>query len=429
MRYQKMKKLKQDRALLVGLNFNNETNTEYYLNELEKLAEAVGIKTVDKIIQNAKSISPKFYIGSGKVLEIKHMIDILDISVVIFDDPLSPAQLNNLEKTLDVQVIDRSFLILSIFAERARSKASVLEVSLAQKLYMLPRLTGITNALSRQGGGTYNAKGPGETKLELDRRRILNDISKIKTELEKIRAEKATAKKQRLKNKIPIVALVGYTNVGKSSLMNSLSRILDYKHEGVFEEDMLFATLETKTRRLQKNNQPPFILIDTVGFVSKLPHELIASFESTLSDVLDSDLILHVADGAYFNQAHIDTTKMILQNIGASDIDRILVLTKKEISPYTPHINEDFIFVSNRTNENLDTLIDAIYGHIFIDMRLYLLKIPFNESSLITNLKNNHKILETSYDEDGTNLKVILPIEVAKKYQKYQIKKDQKLIN
>jgi len=424
-----MKKLKQDRALLVGLNFNNETNTEYYLNELEKLAEAVGIKTVDKIIQNAKSISPKFYIGSGKVLEIKHMIDILDISVVIFDDPLSPAQLNNLEKTLDVQVIDRSFLILSIFAERARSKASVLEVSLAQKLYMLPRLTGITNALSRQGGGTYNAKGPGETKLELDRRRILNDISKIKTELEKIRAEKATAKKQRLKNKIPIVALVGYTNVGKSSLMNSLSRILDYKDEDVFEEDMLFATLETKTRRLQKNNQPPFILIDTVGFVSKLPHELIASFESTLSDVLDSDLILHVADGAYFNQAHIDTTKMILQNIGASDIDRILVLTKKEISPYTPHINEDFIFVSNRTNENLDTLIDAIYGHIYKDMRLYLLKIPFNESSLITNLKNNHKILETSYDEDGTNLKVILPIEVAKKYQKYQIKKDQKLMN
>lgn len=424
-----MKKLNQDRALLVGLNFNNETNTEYYLNELEKLAEAVGIKTVDKIIQNAKSISPKFYIGSGKVLEIKHMIDILDISVVIFDDPLSPAQLNNLEKTLDVQVIDRSFLILSIFAERARSKASVLEVSLAQKLYMLPRLTGITNALSRQGGGTYNAKGPGETKLELDRRRILNDISKIKTELEKIRAEKATAKKQRLKNKIPIVALVGYTNVGKSSLMNSLSRILDYKDEDVFEEDMLFATLETKTRRLQKNNQPPFILIDTVGFVSKLPHELIASFESTLSDVLDSDLILHVADGAYFNQAHIDTTKMILQNIGASDIDRILVLTKKEISPYTPHINEDFIFVSNRTNENLDALIDAIYGHIYKDMRLYLLKIPFNESSLITNLKNNHKILETSYDEDGTNLKVILPIEVAKKYQKYQIKKDQKLIN
>ena len=424
-----MKKLKQDRALLVGLNFNNETNTEYYLNELEKLAEAVGIKTVDKIIQNAKSISPKFYIGSGKVLEIKHMIDILDISVVIFDDPLSPAQLNNLEKTLDVQVIDRSFLILSIFAGRARSKASVLEVSLAQKLYMLPRLTGITNALSRQGGGTYNAKGPGETKLELDRRRILNDISKIKTELEKIRAEKATAKKQRLKNKIPIVALVGYTNVGKSSLMNSLSRILDYKDEDVFEEDMLFATLETKTRRLQKNNQPPFILIDTVGFVSKLPHELIASFESTLSDVLDSDLILHVADGAYFNQAHIDTTKMILQNIGASDIDRILVLTKKEISPYTPHINEDFIFVSNRTNENLDTLIDAIYGHIYKDMRLYLLKIPFNESSLITNLKNNHKILETSYDEDGTNLKVILPIEVARKYQKYQIKNDQKLIN
>jgi GTP-binding protein HflX len=248
-----------DQAILVGLSYRNDfEETKRSLDELEHLAMAVLIKTKEKVIQNAKTVTPKFYIGSGKVQEIKTMIAVLDVNIIIFDDTLSPAQIKNLEAELDIQVIDRSFLILSIFAERAQSREAVLEVALAQKTYMLPRLIGLGNSLSRQGGGTYNAKGPGETKLELDRRRLLSDITFIKRELEKIHAEKDVSRKLRVKNRLPVVALVGYTNAGKSSLMNSLSLYLHHDSEPVLEKDMLFATIDTKAKKLQKENYPPF---------------------------------------------------------------------------------------------------------------------------------------------------------------------------
>ncbi|HPG43782.1 MAG TPA: GTPase HflX, partial [Acholeplasmataceae bacterium] len=236
-----------DQALLVGLAYKTSVeDTMNSLVELEHLALAVNIQTKDKVIQSAKEITPRTYIGTGKVQEIKQMINVLDITIVIFDDTLSPAQLKNLEKELEVQVIDRSFLILSIFAERAHTKEAVLEVALAQKMYLLPRLIGMTSSLSRQGGGSYNAKGPGETKLELNRRRLAQEITLIRRELEKIKAEKDLSRKQRIKNRIPVVALVGYTNAGKSSLMNSLSKALHHDSDPVFEKDMLFATLDTK---------------------------------------------------------------------------------------------------------------------------------------------------------------------------------------
>lgn len=411
-----------DQALLVGLSYKESTEeTENSLNELEHLALALQIKTKDKIIQNAKAITPKFYIGSGKVAEIKQMIAVLDIDIVIFDDTLSPAQLKNLEKELDIQVIDRSFLILSIFAERAQSKEAVLEVALAQKMYMLPRLVGMSSSLSRQGGGSYNAKGPGETKLEMDRRKLLSEISFIKHELTKIKAEKQISRKQRIKSQIPVVALVGYTNAGKSSLMNSLSSFLNNTSEPVLEKDMLFATLDTKAKRLQKDNYPPFILIDTVGFVNKLPHELIKSFESTLSDVVGADLLLHVADGAYFNHHQIDTTKEVLQIIGADQIERLLVLTKKEIALSKPPIDEDYIYVSNRTKENIDVLVDSIYGHLYKTNRIQLLKIPFDQGQIYSHLKENNTILETRYEEDGTYVKVILTPDQTTIYKDYII--------
>ena len=412
-----------DQALLVGLSYKESTEeTQLSLNELEHLALALQIKTKEMVIQNAKSITPKYYIGSGKVAEIKKMVEVLDIDIVIFDDTLSPAQLKNLEKELEVQVIDRSFLILSIFAERAQSKEAVLEVSLAQKMYLLPRLIGMRNSLSRQGGGSYNAKGPGETKLELDRRRLMNEISVIKHELTKIKAEKQLSRKQRIKSQIPVVALVGYTNAGKSSLMNSLSSYLHNDSEPVLEKDMLFATLDTKAKRLQKENYPPFILIDTVGFINKLPHELIRSFESTLSDVVHADLILHVVDGAYFNHHQIDTTKEVLQEIEADQIERLLVLTKKEIAYSTPPIHEDFIFVSNRTKENIDVLVDTIYGHLYKESRIQILKIPFDQGQIYSHIKERNTILETRYDADGTYVKAILTPEQTTIYKDYIIK-------
>lgn len=412
-----------DQAILVGLSYTETTEeTIQSLNELEHLALALGIQTKEKIIQNAKAITPRYYIGSGKVLEIKKMIEVLDIDIVIFDDTLSPAQIKNLEQALDIQVIDRSFLILSIFAERAQSKEAVLEVSLAQKMYLLPRLVGMGNSLSRQGGGSFNAKGPGETKLELDRRRLTREISFIKGELEKIKAEKDISRKQRIKNQLPVVALVGYTNAGKSSLMNSLSSYLNHHSDPVFEKDMLFATLDTKAKKLQKPNYPPFILVDTVGFVNKLPHELIRSFESTLSDVVSADLLLHVVDGAYFNQLHIDTTKSVLSSLGADHIERLLVLTKKEIAFTTPQIQEDYIFVSNRTKENIDVLVDAIYGHLYKHNRIHVLLIPFDQGQIYSQIKENNTVLQTSYENDGILVKTILTPDQTLLYHKYLVK-------
>ncbi len=412
-----------DQALLVGLAYKQSAEETFQsLLELEALAEALNIKTKDKIVQNAKEITPKFYIGSGKVKEVKTIIDVLDIDIVIFDDTLSPAQIKNLEKELEVQVIDRSFLILSIFSERAQSREAVLEVALAQKMYMLPRLVGLGNSLSRQGGGSYNSKGPGETKLELDRRKIVNEISLIKQELEKIKAEKLVSRKQRVKSQIPVVALVGYTNAGKSSLMNSLSLYLKHDSEPVLEKDMLFATLDTKAKRLQKENFPPFILIDTVGFVNKLPHELVRSFETTLSDVVNADLLLHVVDGAAFNPLQIDTTRRVLAEIGADHIERLLVLTKKEIALIPPQLDEDYIFISNRTKENVDVLVDAIYGHLYKENRIQVLKIPFDQGQLYSRLKENNTILDTKYEADGTYVRVILSPEQTALYQKYIIK-------
>ena len=201
--------------------------------------------------------------------------------------------------------------------------------------------------------------------------------------------------------------------------MNSLSGMLGHDSEKVLEKDMLFATLSTKAKKLQKDNMPPFILIDTVGFVNKLPHELIRSFESTLSDVIHADLLIHVVDGAYFDPMQIDVTKEVLQSIEADEIERLLVLTKKEIAPFYPSIDDDYIFVSNRTKENIDTLIDAIYGHLYKESRIHYLHIPFDDGHIFSQLKDNNTILETRFESDGTYVKTILTPEQVKLYKKY----------
>ena len=411
-----------DQAILVGININqNNIYIQSALDELEALALAAHIQTKDKIVQHAKTISSKYYIGSGKVLEIKKIIEILDVDMVIFDDTLSPSQLSNLEEAFDIQVIDRSFLILSIFAERAQTKQAMLEVSLAQKLYMLPRLKGIGKSLSRQGGGTFNAKGPGETKLELDQRKILNEISQIKKQLSKIEKEQIIASQKRNKAHIPVVALVGYTNAGKSSLMNQLTTYVGQTQEKVFEKDMLFATLDTKARRIQKQNMPPFILIDTVGFIQKLPQELLRSFQTTLKDVLNADLLLHVVDSTSNYTKDIEVTKSILSAIDANQIERLLVLTKKDLA-YKPITQiSDYIQVSNKTTENYDILLQSIYGHLYKDNRLYQLAIPFDKGEIYHDLKTTTTIIDTIYHDNGIYVKVVLSPNMLIKYKSYII--------
>lgn len=413
--------INKDIAILVGLELPNSVyKMEDSLDELKYLASALNIETKDKVIQKLDKVNPRTYVGKGKVLEIKNLIDIHNATIVIFDDPLSPAQINNLEKELDVQVIDRSFLILSIFSERAQSRKSILEVSLAQKQYMLPRLVGLGKTLSRQGGGTYNAKGPGETKLEMDRRKLLKDISNIKNELKEISKEFEVSRKKRLESNIPVVALVGYTNVGKSSLMNTLSNKLSINDDKVFEKDMLFATLDTKVKRLQKENYPPFLLIDTVGFIRKLPKELISSFESTLMDVIDADLLLMVADGSNFKEYQINETLNVLERIGASNIPKVYVFTmldkKKNDQPI---IEEDYSFVSNVTLENIDELITTIYGNIYSNSKIVTLKFTFKESHILDYIKNNSTILNIEYFDNGYIVKTILNENDVLKFNNY----------
>lgn len=415
----------KDKAILVGLELtNSDYSMKESLDELEYLALAVEITTVSKVIQRSNRVYPKYYIGTGKVLEIKNLIDIHEATMVIFDDALSPSQIKNLEHDLDIQVIDRSFLILQIFALRAKSRQSMLEVALAQKEYMLPRLVGLGLSLSRQAGssGSFSAKGPGETKLEMDRRKLQDEITAIKRELKVISKEIDVSRSQRVSTDIPIVSLVGYTNVGKSSLMNSLSLKLTEDNDQVFEKDMLFATLDTKTKRMKKDNYPPFLLIDTVGFIRKLPKELVRSFESTLKDVINADLLLIVADGNNYQDFQISETVKVLNQIGAKEIPRVTVLTKSEIAQERPYLNDDYIFVSNVTKEGIDDLITAIYGHIYLDSKLVVLKIPYQEGKIFDYIKENGTLIDTDYYEDGYLIKAVLPKTLVNKYQNFIIK-------
>lgn len=408
------------RAILVALNYKTDLNlTKISIEELKGLAHANRIKVVDTVIQSSDRIDPRFYIGSGKVNEIKHSIEILNIDVVIFDDTLSPAQIRNLESVLETQIIDRSFLILQIFAERAKTRQAMLEVSLAQKLYLLPRLIGMSKSLSRQGGGSFNAKGPGETKLELDRRKIHEEISQIKAELKEIKKTLEINRKQRIENEIPVVALVGYTNAGKSSLMNYFSKHYAQDKTLVFEENMLFATLDTKAKRIKINNYPPFILIDTVGFISKLPPELINSFESTLSDIQSAQLILHVIDGLNPTELEIQLTQQILKNLGILDTPRVLVVTKRDLRLYPPILKDDYLYVSSKTGEGMEELIQSIFSNIYKDSRIYKFIIPFQDMRIFDEIKNDITVLDMNYVENGLELRALIPQAIVRRIEKY----------
>ncbi len=416
--------LKKDRAILVGFSTTlSHEDMLVSLDELQRLAETLNIETIHKITQHSHAISARIYIGQGKLDMIKELVDKDNIDIVIFDDELSPAQLRNLGNDLDIQVFDRSFLILSIFALRAQSKEAVLEVSLAQKKYMVSRLIGMRNSLSRQGGGSYNAKGPGETKLELDRRKVLEDISFIKSQLDKIRKEKQTSRKQRQQNAIKTVALVGYTNAGKSSLMNAFLRQDASANYQTLEQDLLFSTIDTKAKRIQYQDRKPFVLVDTVGFISKLPTELVASFETTLEDVLHADLILHVLDGTDLNPKYIETTEYVLKKLHADHIKKLYVVTKKDKLYDFPHLPFDYDFVSNQSSDGIGPLLSKITHTLYESYEVFNFKLSFSELSIYHDLKTKYQVLSEVYSEFGLELKVYMDPLLIKPYKRYlQIK-------
>jgi GTP-binding protein HflX len=399
-----------NKAVIVGVNLQDRPDFLYSMEELRNLAEACNVEVVGELTQNLAKINSSHYIGSGKIDELSALVAGVDASTVIFNDELSPSQIRNLESSLEKKVIDRTILILDIFAERAKTREAQLQVEVAQLQYMLPRLVGLRESLGRQGGGGGSGmknKGTGETKLELDRRRIEDRIHALQSELEKLVAQRQVQRKQRQKTGIPVVCLVGYTNAGKSSLMNALlDAFMPESNKQVFAKDMLFATLETSVRNIELPDNKSFLLTDTVGFVSQLPHYLVKAFRSTLEEVAEADLLIQVVD--YSNEEYerlIDVTNSTLKELGADHIPMIFAYNKTDMTsePY-PQVNGDKVYMSVKEGAGLDELVTLTKKRIFQDYVKCEVIIPFAEGRVVAYFNTNANIQETSYEPNGTRL-------------------------
>lgn len=407
------------RVIIVGININNKNNFEESIIELKNLCIACDMEVVGKVEQNLKKINPTFYMGSGKIEELQDLIEKTNAEIIVFNNELSASQIKNIEEEVKCNVIDRTALILDIFANRAKTREAKLQVEVARLQYELPRLIGANENLGRQSGGvgTKN-RGAGETKLELDRRRIEDRIASLNKELEILKYQRNTQKNKRKKSNIPNVALVGYTNAGKSSVMNVLvENFINKEDKKVFEKNMLFATLETYVRNIKLHNNKSFLLYDTVGFVGDLPHNLVKAFRSTLEEVCDADLLVHIIDISnpnYKNQ--IDVTNETLSQIGADNIPMIYVYNKIDLIDLDK-LDNNKILISAKRDIGIDRLIESICEKVFEDYIRFKLKIPYSEGKMISNIMENATILDSEYIEDG----VIFNIECSEKeYVKYK---------
>lgn len=408
------------RAILVGAS--DGTDISYSMQELEGLAEAANVEVLAHMVQNVEKINAGTYIGKGKLLELAEACSSMDADLVIFNDELSGMQLRNIEDAVGVKVIDRTILILDIFASRATSAEGKLQVELAQLSYRMPRLLGFGKSLSRLGGG-IGTRGPGETKLETDRRHIQRRMDEIKSEINDLKGNRAVQRKKREKSEIPVVALVGYTNSGKSSIMNALLSKNDKEEKRVFEENMLFATLDTSQRLISLDDRHSFILIDTVGFVSKLPHSLVSAFKSTLEEAVNADLLVHVVDNSYENKDfYIDVTNSVLKELGAQEKPMIMAFNKCDlVDAGTDSIGygQDIVFISAKTGLGIDELLELIKSKIYADTEVVRLLIPFTKGEVLNAVISKNKPLETDYTADGTRILVELSSQDLNRYKEY----------
>ena len=408
-------------AILAGIQLREDIS--YSMEELAGLAEADGVTVAGQMIQSLERPNTATLIGKGKVEELAELCRNMEADMVIFNDELSGVQLRNLEEALEVRVIDRTILILDIFADRAVSREGKLQVELAQLQYRMPRLTGFGRSLSRLGGG-IGTRGPGEKKLETDRRHIAGRIDDIKAELARIGKTRQVQRSGREKSQIPVVALMGYTNSGKSAIMNRLLQLSEREDKTVSSQNMLFATLDTQHRKITLEQGSEFILIDTVGFVSRLPHSLVEAFKSTLEEVRYADLLVHVVDSSYENRDfYMEVTNKVIEQIGAGDKDQIVAYNKMDIAKSVPLdvSGHEVVYLSAKTGENINVLVEKIREKIFGGRVEMTLLIPYQRGDITSYLCENAQIFSMEYEEEGTLLHGKLEREDALRYGSFAV--------
>ena len=400
----------QERVLLIGVRTGEADDTDGSLDELEELVKTAGALTVGRVIQNREAVHPTTYIGKGKIDEVRALAAETDASGVVCDDELSPVQLRELEDELQMKVMDRTLVILDIFAGRATTSEGKIQVELAQLKYRLTRLTGLGRSLSRLGGG-IGTRGPGEKKLEMDRRLIRDRIAQLNRELKEVKRHREVTRTKREKQSVPVAAIVGYTNAGKSTLLNTLT------DAGVLAEDKLFATLDPTTRSLTLPGRQEILLTDTVGFIRKLPHHLIEAFKSTLEEAKYADIILHVVDASNPQMdVHMHVVYETLRELGVKD-KKIITLFNKQDARTENGILRDFkadrtLPISARTGQGLDELKELL-GELLRENKVYVERIlSYANAGLVNLIRGKGELLSEAYEEDGIHVKAYVPMEI-----------------
>lgn len=417
-----------ERVLLAGVDLGEgQEEFDRSMSELKELAKACEMEPVGMVTQKLEGINKSLYLGSGKVKEVAETAAMLEVDLVIFNDTLTPSQLRNLQDELKMPVIDRTNLILDIFEKRARTREASLQVESARLQYLLPRLVGMHEALTRQGGtsGSMSSRGAGEKKLELDRRRIEHRITELNRELEEVSKERETQRKKRQKSGVPLVALVGYTNAGKSTILNRMIEKYGMDEEKkVLEKDMLFATLDTSVRRICTGNNRDFLLSDTVGFIHKLPHGLVKAFRATLLELKTADLLLQVVDYSDpYYQKHMETTKETIAQLGAGQIPMITVFNKADRADQGvsyPKTVGDKIYMSAKEDSSLGMLTELILHKTYDNFKEMELLIPYEKGQIVSYFMENSHVLSIEYEKEGTRLKVMCHPGDKEKYSCYE---------
>ncbi len=411
----------QERAVLVGLNADcftkEQTATDQTLEELEALLETAGGFCTGKILQNRHAPDAHSFIGEGKAIEVKMLVEATASTMVVFDNELSPGNIRALEEIIGVTVLDRSALILDIFAQRAKTREGRLQVELAQYKYLLPRLSGMGKSLSRQGGG-IGTRGPGETQLESDRRHIRERISRLQTELEQVRQVRGVQRQRRMKNSVPVVAIVGYTNAGKSTLLNRLT------DAGIPANNRLFDTLDTTSRQLRVSDNLEVVLSDTVGFIAKLPHHLVEAFQATLEELQYADLLLHVIDSADpERQEHIAVVEKLISQLAKPGTPVLQCYNKADlVSPEEIPVGEDVVAISAKQGYGMDRLLQAVEKALDNGRHHIVVRLPYAMGGLVDTLHSGARVNNVEYTPEGIEVETVVDAILYGKLRAYIIK-------